>query len=420
MKQYAKAYVEEVKENGRITGAIASTGAVDRMGEILDPNGWDLRNFKKAPRLLWGHDARQLPIGRIIPTSIKVDNKGRLLFDAEFAENENPFAKQVADMMRANFLNTFSVGFIPKRRDDHNPDIVKEMELLEISVVNVPANPEALASVEAAGVFKDFQEAVKQAEETTDEAEQEEESEGETQEDEGETENKEAEGQEEKSAHKVRALAEISSHLAFLEDIWSREGMNGEKVDEEVIEKVKEARRRILEAIQRLAKLESRKDAEDLIATELQKQEATEVQTVIASKKKFPTLEEAKKWMKEHDFHVSKVDETDDSWRFRQFGPERCKEGSFRTITLTEGVKAVICRPKAGKCYVADEDDLHLMRNVIAGIKELEPALGDVLKRTQPTGKEKVGREKAHVDTKIRRSLKLASRAIEIALRQTK
>ena len=36
--------------------AVASTNSVDRHGEIVDNNGWDLKSFKKNPVILWGHD----------------------------------------------------------------------------------------------------------------------------------------------------------------------------------------------------------------------------------------------------------------------------------------------------------------------------------------------------------------------------
>jgi len=72
---------------------------------------------------------------------------------------------------------------------------------------------------------------------------------------------------------------------------------------------------------------------------------STDVQTVIFDKDKF-NLDRAKKWLKTHDFKVPAVDETDDSFRFRQKEPGTFKEESFRTIELTEGVKSVIGRPK--------------------------------------------------------------------------
>lgn len=73
---------------------------------------------------------------------------------------------------------------------------------------------------------------------------------------------------------------------------------------------------------------------------------ATEIQTLIFDKKKF-TKEEARKWAKDHDFSTAKgVDETGSSFRIRQKDPGRFVAGSFRTIEITDGVKAVIGTPK--------------------------------------------------------------------------
>jgi hypothetical protein len=64
------------------------------------------------------------------------------------------------------------------------------------------------------------------------------------------------------------------------------------------------------------------------------------------SKEKFRTRGAASKWVREHDFRTDKVDETENSFRYRQFAPTQCRERSFRNIRLDEGVSAVICRPK--------------------------------------------------------------------------
>ena len=77
----------------------------------------------------------------------------------------------------------------------------------------------------------------------------------------------------------------------------------------------------------------------------------TEVQTLIFSKPKF-TRASAVKWAKDHDFKSSKVDETGTSFRLRQKPPDSFTEGSFRTITLTDGVKAVIGIPKKSKTKI--------------------------------------------------------------------
>jgi hypothetical protein len=70
------------------------------------------------------------------------------------------------------------------------------------------------------------------------------------------------------------------------------------------------------------------------------------VQTLIFSKEKFPTAEDAKAWAKAHEFSDAKVDEKPDSWRLRQKEPGLFEDKSFRTFPIPQddpksGVKAV-------------------------------------------------------------------------------
>ena len=77
------------------------------------------------------------------------------------------------------------------------------------------------------------------------------------------------------------------------------------------------------------------------------KQDATptNVQTLIFSKGNF-SESQAVAWATKHDYGADKVDETSDSFRLRQRPPAAFESGSFRTIELTEGVQAVIGKPK--------------------------------------------------------------------------
>jgi len=144
--KYQSAYKKSIDGN-KLTGGLGSTPDVDRDGDIVSPMGIKLMNFLKNPQLLWSHDIHGLPIGKV--TDVRVSEKG-LEFDAEFAVDENPFAKKVRDLMKGGFLNSFSIGFIPREREN---ETITESELIEISVVNVPANPQALLSRE----YKSFQ-----------------------------------------------------------------------------------------------------------------------------------------------------------------------------------------------------------------------------------------------------------------------
>lgn len=104
-------------------------------------------------------------------------------------------------------------------------------------------------------------------------------------------------------------------------------------------------------------------DAEGILdaATRSHRQEErqrTSVQSVVCSKSRFGSEAEAARWARDHDFRADKVDATDDSFRFRQFEPTRCKDDSFRTIEMDEGVKAVICKKAnsgEGRCMSVEQ-----------------------------------------------------------------
>jgi len=145
------AYKKGFVEGNSLRGALGSTPDVDRDGDIIDPLGINTANFEKNPQLLWSHDARELPIGKV--TKVKKTAEG-LEFDAEFAVKENPFAKKVRDLFEGGFLNAFSIGFIPKDREN---ETITQSELVEISVVNIPANASALLSREYKAFQKDIQ-----------------------------------------------------------------------------------------------------------------------------------------------------------------------------------------------------------------------------------------------------------------------
>jgi len=137
---------------------IASTASVDRQGDSIDQSGWDLTNFNQNPVLLWAHDYSELPIGRVTEIGV-VD--GALKAKFEFAPAEgNPKAAQIQKLYEGGFVNASSVGLIPKERNGH---IITRAELLELSLVPVPANQEALRmavsnkSIDVSLVEKDFE-----------------------------------------------------------------------------------------------------------------------------------------------------------------------------------------------------------------------------------------------------------------------
>lgn len=126
---------------------VASTGAVDRHGDTVAPEGWRLDAYRENPVVLWAHDYRRPAIGRA--QSVWRDG-GALLARLEFAPTE--LGREVEGLYRQGYQQGVSVGFRPlrfeERRDARTGAFLGirflEQELLEISAVPVPANRGAL------------------------------------------------------------------------------------------------------------------------------------------------------------------------------------------------------------------------------------------------------------------------------------
>jgi phage head maturation protease len=139
----------------RTVSFVASDETVDRYGDIIRASGWDLKQYKKNPVMLFGHDSRSPPIGT---TDVRIEGT-QLLADATFLpEGVSDFADEIWRIVDAGALRAMSVGFLPTVMPkaiwaDDDPEHegwptgyeFDGQELLENSVVPVPANPAALA-----------------------------------------------------------------------------------------------------------------------------------------------------------------------------------------------------------------------------------------------------------------------------------
>lgn len=134
---------------------IASDETVDRYGDIIRAAGWDLKHYRNNPMLLFGHDSRSI-IGRVPEIGIEGT---QLIATAELRpEGDNELADDIWRGLQGGFINASSVGFLPTVepnpiRAEPDEDGYARLtgfefvgqELLELSVVSVPANPAALA-----------------------------------------------------------------------------------------------------------------------------------------------------------------------------------------------------------------------------------------------------------------------------------
>lgn len=161
MKRSLAANKSTVDVERRTCVFVASTEAVDRYGDVVLASGWDLKNFLLNPVILFAHDYDELPVGKAIRTW--VENK-QLMIEVEFPTKEiYEMADTVFKLVAGDFLNAVSVGFLAKKyrwvdTDDRCGLDIEEAELLEVSIVTVPANPEALKKAAQNGLDKDFRE----------------------------------------------------------------------------------------------------------------------------------------------------------------------------------------------------------------------------------------------------------------------
>lgn len=147
--------------------AIVSTEGKDRDGDIIRASGWVLENFRAHPILLSSHNYRELrsQIGEWKTMEIQ---KRELVGTAQYYINDgNPEADwgfKLAQRGKA----AYSVGFIPDMAkakvlddDDDGWWINYEFngqELLEVSHVTVPSNPEGLQRLRSRGLGPSYDE----------------------------------------------------------------------------------------------------------------------------------------------------------------------------------------------------------------------------------------------------------------------
>lgn len=140
--------IRKAKDENGSFDVIISTEDIDRSGEIVRQNGWELTNYKNNPIVLWAHNYYELPIGVCTETYLTEKNGvpalgARGVF---YPADINPLAQQVRRMYDYGMKSgmgvgcTTSVGFIPKEFDESNRAVITKAELLEFSFVPIPAN----------------------------------------------------------------------------------------------------------------------------------------------------------------------------------------------------------------------------------------------------------------------------------------
>jgi HK97 family phage prohead protease len=140
--------IKEIDINAMTITHYISTSSPDRYREIMNPKGCNFEEYRKNPVVFFGHRSRDLPIAR--NEKIIIDDFGVL---AVTKFDTSDFAKEVFRLNSEGFLNSWSIGFIPKKfqnkkvkneNGEQEYTYIDEWELMEYSSVPIPANPDAV------------------------------------------------------------------------------------------------------------------------------------------------------------------------------------------------------------------------------------------------------------------------------------
>lgn len=121
---------------------IATNASVDRDGEIITLDGWDIENYLKNPVIIANHSYK---IENLIGKATKIYSDWQNVIVEWVFSKTNPLGILARDLYNEGILKAVSVWFISKQRDEENRDIITIKELLELSFVAVPCNPNAIS-----------------------------------------------------------------------------------------------------------------------------------------------------------------------------------------------------------------------------------------------------------------------------------
>ena len=140
----------EVQPGRREIVACISTSAVDRDGDVVLPEGLLRKNYAGLT-VFYNHDTA-LPLG----AAQWVKKSGDRVLAKYRCTDKTQFGRDMFALAQDGILNSYSVGFLPGEFSNPTPEeiarrpemkkarrVYRQWELLEFSLVGIPANPEA-------------------------------------------------------------------------------------------------------------------------------------------------------------------------------------------------------------------------------------------------------------------------------------
>ena len=146
-----------------------STEAVDRDNDTISLKGWMLDSFIRSPVVFFNHETYGYPIGKAVEIGIEGNALKSVVefMPATIPDGAGERAESVYQQVEGGYLCSASVGFRPleyeaakDRMDDDDwwpPMNFLRQELMEWSVVSVPANSDATVDSDERAAIADLQ-----------------------------------------------------------------------------------------------------------------------------------------------------------------------------------------------------------------------------------------------------------------------
>lgn len=151
-RAYSVLSIKAVDDDKRIIRGVATTPTVDRVGDIIEPEGVE---FENPMPLLWQH-YHDMPVGQ---TSFGTPSPDGIPFEAQFVHPDTVESVTLKDRLqlawdsvKTQLVRAVSIGFRPIEFAFMDGGGIRytATEVYELSCVTIPANPDAvIASVKS-------------------------------------------------------------------------------------------------------------------------------------------------------------------------------------------------------------------------------------------------------------------------------
>ena len=135
--------IKAINDEGVFSGYASTFGNVDLVGDIVQKGAFmkTLTKGVNSVLMLWQHDNSQI-VGEF--TRLEEDEKG-LFFEGKLFVKDIKQAAEAHFLMLKKLIKAVSIGYRieSKSFDSAGNRLLKQVDLMEISLVTFPANPEA-------------------------------------------------------------------------------------------------------------------------------------------------------------------------------------------------------------------------------------------------------------------------------------